>query len=123
MGPMPSILIIEDDPFNRFTLTAYLEDCGYACLEAGDGLEGLAAFRVGRVDVVVTDLRMPGLDGLGVIAAVKAERPATPVILLTATQDSMDAESARQAGASACLFKPLTRMEALVEAIQAALAP
>ena len=123
MTPPATVLVIDDDPFNRFNLTACLEDAGYRCLEAGTGAEGLALLARERAEVVITDLRMPGMDGLGVLAALGACSPGTPVIMLTGTGEGVDAQRALEAGARACLFKPLTRLETLLEAIQAVLAP
>ena len=121
MSEAGTILVIDDDPFSRFTITAFLEDCGYLLLEAGNGEEGLATFRGTPVDLVITDLHMPGLDGTGVLAALKDLSPGTPVIMFTGTGDPRDVQAALAAGARACLFKPLQRMATLTEAIEAEL--
>jgi DNA-binding NtrC family response regulator len=107
------VLIIEDDPQFRMTLAAYLEDSGYNILEAGDGLGGMEIFGGSRSDIVLTDLRMPGLDGLGVIAAVKKQSPSTPVIAFTGTSEPLAAENTMRIGAFACLFKPIEDLGAL----------
>jgi sigma-B regulation protein RsbU (phosphoserine phosphatase) len=120
MGRMRTVLIIEDDPQYRLTLTAYLEDSGYTVLEAADGLEGLEVFSRVRPDIVLTDLRMPKLDGLGVIAAVKARSPATPVIAITGTRDLLAEEDALGLGAWRCLFKPIEDLSILENAIEGA---
>jgi phosphoserine phosphatase RsbU/P len=112
-----TVLIIEDDPQFRITLAAYLEDSGYNVLEAGDGLEGMEIFGGSRPDIVLTDLRMSGLDGLGVITAVKKLSPATPVIVFTGTSDPSAAENALRLGAVECMFKPiedLSHLEAVI---------
>lgn len=68
------ILIVDDDRGIRHTLRAVLEDEGYAVLEAGDGVEGLGLVRASLHRLVVLlDLRMPGLDGAGVLEAVAAD--------------------------------------------------
>jgi sigma-B regulation protein RsbU (phosphoserine phosphatase) len=111
------VLVIEDDAQFRLTLTAYLEDSGYTILEAADGLEGLEVFTRARPDIVLTDLRMPKMDGLRVIAAIKALNPVTPVIAITGTRDPLAEENALSLGVWRCLFKPivdLSDLEAVV---------
>jgi len=115
-----TVLVIEDDPQFRLTLTAYLEDSGYIVLGAADGLEGLEIFTLARPDIVLTDLRMPKLDGLGVISAVKARSPATPVIAITGTRDPLAEENALSLGAWRCLFKPIEDLSILENAIEGA---
>jgi phosphoserine phosphatase RsbU/P len=102
-----TVLIIEDDPQVCMTMTAYLEDSGYTVLEAADGIEGLDVFARARPDIVLTDLRMPRLDGYGVITALKRQSPATPIIAFTGTGDISAVDNALRLGASECLFKPI----------------
>jgi sigma-B regulation protein RsbU (phosphoserine phosphatase) len=116
-----TVLVIEDDPQYRMTLTAYLEDSGYTVLEAADGLEGLEVFTRARPDIVLTDLRMPKLDGLEVIAAVKARSPSTPVIALTGRRDRLAEENALRLGAWRCLSKPIEDLSVLEAAMVKAL--
>jgi len=118
---MRTVLIIEDDPQYRLTLTAYLEDSGYTVFEAADGLEGMEVFSRVRPDIVLTDLRMPKLDGLGVISAVKARSPATPVIAITGTKDPLAEEDSLGLGAWRCLFKPLEDLSILDSLVMKAL--
>jgi CheY-like chemotaxis protein len=121
MGRALTVLVIEDDPQYRLTLTAYLEDSGYTVLEAAAGLEGVEVFARVRPDIVLTDLRMPKLDGLGVIAAVKARSPATPVVAITGTRDSLAEENALSLGAWRCLFKPIEDLSILDSLVMKAL--
>jgi sigma-B regulation protein RsbU (phosphoserine phosphatase) len=112
-----TVLIIEDDPQVCMTMTAYLEDSGYTVLKAADGIEGLEVFARARPDIILTDLRMPRLDGYGVITAVKAQSPGTPVIAFTGTGDPLAADNALRLGASECLFKPIEDLGLLEAAI------
>jgi len=116
-----TVLIIDDDPQFRLTLTGYLEDSGYIVLEAGDGLEGLETFTRARPDIVLTDLRMPVLDGFGVITDIKRQSPATPVIALTGTGDTRAPDEALRLGAWACLSKPMEDLGILGAALALAL--
>lgn len=119
----PRILVIEDEPLVRFSLTAFLEDSGFACTEAADGAAGLEAFGRVHPDLVLTDLRMPRLDGFGVLAALRIRSPETPIVVLTGSGDASAAEDVVAQGARACLFKPLYNMETLVETLRSLLGP
>jgi two-component system response regulator HydG len=100
-----SVLVVDDDAAVRFTLVEALRDAGYAVSQAADGVEALARLE-DRPDVVLTDLRMPRLDGLGLLAAIQ-ERPDPPrVILLTAHGDEATAVAAMKAGAWDYFRKP-----------------
>ena len=78
------ILTIEDEPAVRSGVAAYLEDSGFEVLEADDGPSGLQIFRRERPDVILCDLRLPGMDGLEILSAVTEESPETPVIVVCA---------------------------------------
>ena len=77
------ILTIEDEPPIRDSIVAYLEDSGFTMLEANDGPSGLEIFRNEHPDVVLCDLRLPGMDGLEVLSTITAESPETPVIIVS----------------------------------------
>jgi CheY-like chemotaxis protein len=86
--PRLPLLVIDDDPILLQTLRNILENDGHAVTVATGGAEGIAAFRAameaGRsIAAVITDLGMPNVDGRKVAAAIKAESPATPIVLLT----------------------------------------
>jgi len=115
------VLIIDDDPPILLTLKAYLEDSGYVVFQAADGEEGLQVFARSKPDIVLTDLRMPKLDGFGVIAAIKAQSPATPVIVFTGTGEHYVTQDVVRLGAWCCLYKPLGDLNNLVAAIEMAL--
>ncbi len=119
MAEPRTILVIDDEPLVRFSITAYLEDSGYTCMEAQDGQEGLEVFAKFNPDIVVTDLRMPRLDGFEVVKALQKMSPATPVIIITGTGDLEAADQVKALGARDCLFKPLAEMALLLTAIRA----
>lgn len=121
MSSQSSLLLIDDDPDILMTLTAYLEDSGYQVYGAKDGESGVELFAHCNPDIVVTDLRMPKLDGYGVITAIKARSPQTPIIALTGTGDYHVAGQVTALGAWGCLYKPLNDLNDLVLAIETAL--
>ena len=122
MNSSCTILVIEDDPQFRMTVAAYLEDSGFTILEAADGIEGMTVFDTDTPAIVLTDLRMPRMDGFGVIAAVKKLSPGTPVIAFTGTSDPSVTDNAIHLGALMCLFKPIEDLSHLEDAIRQALA-
>ncbi|MEW6744315.1 MAG: sigma-54 dependent transcriptional regulator [Planctomycetota bacterium] len=101
------ILIIDDETDFLAALQALFVDEGYECLTAADGQVGLRLALREQVDVIITDLRMPGMDGLGVLEAVRKEHPDLPVILLTAHGSVDSAVRAIKFGAVDYLPKPV----------------
>lgn len=78
------ILLVDDEAMVRGTLAASMEDAGYAVVVSGSGAEALAMLRTSLpVDVLVSDLSMPGMDGIAVIKEARALRPGLPAVLLT----------------------------------------
>ena len=115
------VLIAEDETLIRMDLRAGLEAHGLeVCGEARDGNEAVELARRMRPDVVVLDVRMPGLDGLEAARRIQAARP-TPLLLLTAYDDPELVTRAIDAGISAYLVKPY-HPTALVPAIRTAVA-
>src|SRR5262245_24503194 len=84
--PMPRILVIEDDDPIRTLMHQILERAGYAVAEACDGGEGLRVCHTTPVDLVLTDLMMPGLDGVATIGAIREQHP-TPKIIVMSGRD------------------------------------
>jgi serine phosphatase RsbU (regulator of sigma subunit) len=121
MAGVASILTIDDEAGIRQNLKAYLEDCGYRTLDAADGVEGLEIFRRERPDVVLCDLRMPGMDGLEVLGRIREESPDTPVIVVSGVGTLGDVVEALRRGAWDYLTKPIQDMEFLESAVGRAL--
>ncbi len=107
------ILLVDDDPGLLRLLTLRLKSEGYevaACENAAQAQASLPHF---RPDVVVTDLRMAGLDGIGLLNILQRRYPALPVLLMTAHGTIPDAVEATRSGAFAFLTKPVERHELL----------
>jgi CheY-like chemotaxis protein len=117
-----TVLVIEDDASFRRTLTAFLEDSGYQVAEAANGQEGLDCFERQKPDIVVTDLRMPVMDGFEFMARLNSTGCGTPVIVLTGTGDPQTPAAALDRGARQCILKPVADLCALERAIERALA-
>lgn len=78
------ILVVEDDPLSLRNVSGFLQSHGYEVEQASDGLEALAAFQRQRFDIVVSDLRMPRMDGRTLIDRVRKLAPETPILVTTA---------------------------------------
>lgn len=107
------ILVVDDDQVSREGVAEVLSDEGYEVAEAADGHEAIALLASFQPDLVLTDLQMPGLDGVGVLRRVKHVSPATPVIIFTA-HVLIDAQrEAQRLGVQDYLNKPLELDEML----------
>ncbi|HKD74964.1 MAG TPA: response regulator [Ktedonobacterales bacterium] len=104
----PTILLIENDPANRFLAERVLALSGYQYLSVANGAEALQLLDQQHVDLVLTDLSMPMVDGFGVAEKIR-ERPQfseTPIIALTAHTLEQQQQRALQAGCTAIVTKP-----------------
>jgi len=122
MSERGKILLVDDEPLIRLTVGAYLTDSGFDVLEAADGAAGLELFFAHRPRVVLTDLRMPRMDGLALLGALREKSPATPVIVITGTGDLEAERHCLELGAHACLYKPFEDLELLVQTLAELLA-
>jgi len=103
-----AVLVVDDDDTARDVLTRAIRELGYACGSARDGLEALNALASGHFDVVLTDLNMPGLDGLGLCEAIRVREQAyTYVVIVTAETEQNRALQAMHGGADDFLVKPI----------------
>ncbi len=111
------ILVIENSRPVRRGIAEYLMDSGFQVLEADSGPRGLALLHQERPDLVLCDLRLPGMDGLDVLSLVRQGSPDTPVILLSDTGVVGDAVRALRQGAWDYLTQPIADMALLDSAI------
>jgi CheY-like chemotaxis protein len=118
-GRHPRVLVIEDDRHVRTLLGDLLSTWGYEADAAANGREGLVMFDQGGYDVVLTDLAMPEVSGLDVIAGVRARDRSVAVIMFTGSMRNLDAEGRRLG--FRVLRKPLD-IEDLRQALQDSLA-
>ncbi|MBK9950071.1 MAG: response regulator [Candidatus Competibacteraceae bacterium] len=115
------ILMIDDEPLLLEVLTAFLEDNGFVVLQATDGPTGLELIRQEQPDLVLCDLRMPGMDGLQVLATVTREFPELPILVVSGMGGMSDAIQALKLGAWDYVTKPIEDMAVLEHAIDHAL--
>ena len=110
-------LLVADDDFELLqTLTTYLEKQGFPVLVATNGVEALAEFKNNEIEVLVTDIRMPEMDGITLLRHVRQSLKQTRVILMTGFSEILETKSAFELGADEFLSKPF-RMKDLMDAI------
>jgi DNA-binding response OmpR family regulator len=107
------VLLVEDDPAVRNSLSEVLRHYGYTPLEAADGLAAIELFTQRPADIVITDVRMPGIDGLELLARVKKAAPETYVVIMTGYGAEDTAIQAIRNGASNYFKKPINVPEFL----------
>ena len=112
-------LYIEDDPINRLVVRDMLGVVGIGYDEGVDGPDGLAKLDSGEFDIVLMDLRMPGMDGLEVTRRIRARRDAKsniPIVVITADTGPCIQQDCHEAGAQDLLLKPVA-MQPLLDTI------
>ncbi|NOY92757.1 MAG: sigma-54-dependent Fis family transcriptional regulator [Deltaproteobacteria bacterium] len=105
------ILVVDDERISRHTTVRQLEDAGYRAQAASDGREGLEMLDAQAFDVILTDLRMPGMSGIELLTNIKERAPEVEVILMTAYATVETAVAAMQGGAVDFLSKPFAFAE------------
>lgn len=117
---MRRLLLVEDDPIVAETITGLLRMQGHAVQHAGHGLEALTAIATRRFDAALLDLDLPGMDGLALASALRAQGFGAPLLAVTARSDASAESRARDAGFAGFLRKPVTG-DALARALEALL--
>jgi len=117
------ILLVDDEESLRITLAANLELEGYEVVEAGSGEEALRLAETEAFDLVLSDIRMPGMNGVDLFRALKARRPMVPCILMSAFSLEELVASALSEGVFTLLSKPFDIQAALAVLTKAARGP
>lgn len=114
-----TILVVDDEASQRVILVGYLIQKGYNVLEASSGSEGISKARDNIIDIVLSDFKMPVMNGLEVLREVKKNNPETSVVIITAFGTIEDAVKAMKEGAYDYLTKPidLDELELLIKRI------
>ena len=111
---MNSILVVDDEPNYLIVLSELLRDEGFEVFTASSGQEGLVTLKGVDLDLIITDMQMPGMDGLQFLMETKREKKDIPVIIITAFAEVEKAVTAMQAGAFSYLAKPFSNDELIV---------
>lgn len=118
--PLQSILVVDDEAKMRRLLEIMLTQMGYEVLQAADGLDAIEALASHAVDLVITDLRMPRLDGISLLRQLREQHNEIPVIVVTAYGTVESAVDAMKYGASDYIVRPF-EIDAVEAAVQRAL--
>ena len=100
------ILLVDDNENTRILLTEFLSTAGYGVLEAKDAKEAMKLIDIGPIDLVMTDLKMPGVDGIQLTRAIRRVKPDLPIIVYSGYRFIDTAPAALKAGANEYLAKP-----------------
>ncbi|RZB34901.1 MAG: hypothetical protein SRB1_00669 [Desulfobacteraceae bacterium Eth-SRB1] len=116
-----TILIVDDEPSMRIALSESLKSCGYKVEVSGSGADALEKFQEDKFEVVITDIRMPGMSGMDVLRGIKKISSKTPVIVITAYGTVNTAVEAMKEGAADFIMKPFSidHLELLVKKVVA----
>jgi CheY-like chemotaxis protein len=107
MTPQPLVLIVDDSTDNREGYAQYLQFCGFRTVEAATGEEALEQAHRNNPDVVLLDMRLPGLDGMDVSRVLRSRGFArTPIIAISASVFPPDVNAAMESGCDVFLPKP-----------------
>ena len=107
MKALRKVLVIDDDPVVGTSFNRVLEPKGYAVITAADGPEALEKIAREDYDVVYTDIKMPGMNGLEVARRIKESRPWMPVVIVTGYGTDANIAEAKKLGVAGFLNKPL----------------
>jgi CheY-like chemotaxis protein len=123
-APRPArLLLIEDEPEVQAVLAELLREAGYSVAVASDGLEGVEHCERESVDVVLSDISMPGISGWDVAARLRTRHPHIPIGFVTGWGDQLDQERLAGTGVDFVVAKPFQAHDILRHVAQALMKP
>lgn len=111
---MFNILVVEDDENLRKLITAVLRQNRYNTIQAGDGIEAMKQMEEVHIDLVVSDIMMPGMDGYELTQAIHSQYPEVPVLIITARETLEDKRRGFASGADDYMVKPINTDELIM---------
>lgn len=115
------ILVVEDDALLRRSVSRFISQRGYNVLEAENGYEALKIFKKENPALVLTDIRMPVMNGLDLLDKLTTESPEIPVIIFSGATEDQDVKDALRMGALDFIAKPIKKVDILIDKIEKAL--
>ena len=112
---MANILIVDDEEMDRFLTSRIIQEAGHTPFFAGDGKSAMQMYKENDIALVITDLRMPKVDGLSLIRGIRERNPNAAIIAVSGLSQHLDA--AKESGAVAGLVKPVAPQD-LIDTIQ-----
>ena len=103
-----SILVVDDEELIRNLVVTFLSRLGHSCFTAIDGTDALNKMKENKIDVVITDVKMPNMDGMMLISEISKQYPECPVMVMTAFDEEYSAGTAISLGAREFIKKPFS---------------
>jgi CheY-like chemotaxis protein len=107
--PLGRVLLVDDEPLILLVLNGFLQEHVTECVEAEGGAQALDLFEPGAFELVITDMNMPGMDGLQLTREIKKRHPSQKVLLISGVQSRGTHSAPSAGGPDAFLAKPFTR--------------
>ena len=112
--PKYTILAVDDDELIRNLMVSFLSKMGYSCVTATDGIDALDKLKGNKIDAVVTDAKMPRMDGIDLTMAISKEYPGLPIMISTAYGEEYSIATAICVGAREFIQKPFSFYEFVI---------
>jgi CheY-like chemotaxis protein len=103
-----TILVVDDDELMRNMIVTFLSSLGHTCLTATDGVDALGKMKGNKIDAVITDIKMPNMDGITLVGELLTEYPGLPIMVMTAFEEEYSAGIAISVGAREFIKKPFS---------------
>ena len=103
-----TILVVDDEELMRYLVVSYLSKLGHSCLTAVDGMDALDKIKGNRIDAVITDIKLPNMDGMTLTREISRKYPELPIMIMTAFNEEYSEGTTISAGAREFLKKPFT---------------
>jgi CheY-like chemotaxis protein len=103
-----TILVVDDEELIRNLLVTFLSKLGHSCVVAIDGVDALDKIKRNKIDVVITDIKMPNMDGITLTSEILTQYPDLPIMVMTAFEQEYSAGVAISAGAREFIKKPFS---------------
>jgi CheY-like chemotaxis protein len=103
-----TILVVDDEELIRSLVVTFLSKLGHSCLTAIDGVDALDKMKGNKIDAVITDIKMPNMDGITLTSEISIKYPGLPIMVMTAFDEEYSAGIAISAGAREFIKKPFS---------------
>jgi len=103
-----TILVVDDEELMRYLVVSYLSKLGHSCLTAVDGMDALDKIKENRIDAVITDIKLPNMDGMTLTREISRKYPELPIMIMTAFNEEYSEGTTISVGAREFLKKPFT---------------
>jgi len=110
-----TILVVDDEELVRNLVVTLLSKLGHSCITAADGVDALERMKGNKIDAVITDIRMPNMDGVALTIEILKRYPGLPIMVMTAFDEEYSAGGAISAGAREFIGKPFSPEEFSVQ--------